>query len=86
MRFIHSFSILFLPLTILYLTNKNLPLFFHFMCGIEVKISPKQSKKLAERKKTKGKTNGWAERGDETIAVPEMLNGTTYHLPTLQPP
>ena len=56
------------------------------MCGIEVKISPRQSKELAERKKTKGKTNGWAERGDETIAVPEMLNGTTYHLPTLPPP
>ena len=30
-----------------------------------MKISPKQSKELAEKKKTKGKTNGWAERGDE---------------------
>ena len=48
------------------------------MCGIEVKISPKQSKELAERKKTKGKTTDGLKEEMKTIAVPEMLNGTTY--------
>ena len=51
-----------------------------------MKISPKQSKELAERKKTKGKTTDGLKEEMKTIAVPEMLNGTTYHLPTLQPP
>ena len=68
------------------------------MCGIEVKISPRKSEKLAERKKTKGKTTDGLKEEMKTIAVPEMLNGTTYlhncnardakwnHLPTFQPP
>ena len=55
------------------------------MCGIEVKISPRKSEKLAERKKTKRKTTDGLKEEMKTIAVPEMLNGTTYHLPTLHP-
>ena len=53
------------------------------MCGIEVKISPKQSKELAERKKTKGKTNGWAERGDENNC--STRDAEWNHLPSTYP-
>ena len=53
------------------------------MCGIEVKIGPKQSKELAERKKTKGKTNGWAERGDENNC--STRDAEWNHLPSTYP-